>query len=445
MREKIRAKIQKERDEFGRAHRNENSHDQIQEQFGLRRAAIIGQVVHGKVVRMEAYGAFVEFGPSNQRGLLHISQLRRERVERVENVLQLNQPLAAVVIGMEGPHKIRLSLLGVDQRTGALLMNEPHSNRSVHTGIYGPPTTNPGRAIERQRRLRANQLHWNDRAPTQTNVLLWERSPSPPNIKVVAPVLLPYTDDSSTADSATDSSEESRRRRRRKRRHRRQDSGKRRRTSHRDRERRKRRSPSSSSSSSSSSKSSSSDSDCESSPDHSVSGTNKRQPEEIPMDEQDLRDANDFQQAIQGRKVDPHGNDDDDDDDDDGPMPLAAAVMDTGPQTSGHQYGKALLPGEGQALAAYVQQNLRIPRRGEIGYSGEEIDDYEKSGYVMSGSRHARMNAVRIRKENQVYSAEEQRALALITMEENQQKESQLLVDFRTMLKEKHRLREMVQ
>ena len=63
----------------------------------------------------------------------------------------------------------------------------------------------------------------------------------------------------------------------------------------------------------------------------------------------------------------------------------------------------------------------------------------------MSGSRHARMNAVRIRKENQVYSAEEQRALALITMEENQQKESQLLVDFRTMLKEKHRLREMVQ
>ena len=55
----------------------------------------------------------------------------------------------------------------------------------------------------------------------------------------------------------------------------------------------------------------------------------------------------------------------------------------------------------------------------------------------MSGSRHARMNAVRIRKENQVYSAEEQRALALITMEENQQKEAQLMEDFRTMLKAK--------
>ena len=60
------------------------------------------------------------------------------------------------------------------------------------------------------------------------------------------------------------------------------------------------------------------------------------------------------------------------------------------------------------------------------GYQGDEIEKFETSGYVMSGSRHARMNAVRIRKENQVYSAEEQRALALITMEENQQKEQQV-------------------
>jgi len=76
-----------------------------------------------------------------------------------------------------------------------------------------------------------------------------------------------------------------------------------------------------------------------------------------------------------------------------------------------------------------------------IGYSGNDIEGFEQSGYVMSGSRHARMNAVRIRKENQVYSAEEQRALALITMEENQQKEAQLMEDFRTMLKEKQKLR----
>jgi hypothetical protein len=64
---------------------------------------------------------------------------------------------------------------------------------------------------------------------------------------------------------------------------------------------------------------------------------------------------------------------------------------------------------------------MRIPRRGEVGWSGQEIERLENTGYVMSGSRHARMNAIRIRKENQVYSAEEKRALALIQYEEKQQ------------------------
>lgn len=52
----------------------------------------------------------------------------------------------------------------------------------------------------------------------------------------------------------------------------------------------------------------------------------------------------------------------------------------------------------------------------------------------MSGSRHARMNAVRLRKENQVFNAEERRALALIMFEEKQQKENEILGNFRKML-----------
>ena len=42
----------------------------------------------------------------------------------------------------------------------------------------------------------------------------------------------------------------------------------------------------------------------------------------------------------------------------------------------------------------------------------------------MSGSRHKRMNAVRIRKENQIYSAEEKRALQLFNHEEKQARPS---------------------
>lgn len=64
-------------------------------------------------------------------------------------------------------------------------------------------------------------------------------------------------------------------------------------------------------------------------------------------------------------------------------------------------------------MAAYLQSGKRIPRRGEIGLEPEEITAFEEQGYVMSGSRHAVMNAVRIRKENQVITAEEKRCKLL--------------------------------
>lgn len=51
------------------------------------------------------------------------------------------------------------------------------------------------------------------------------------------------------------------------------------------------------------------------------------------------------------------------------------------------RYGKALLPGEGAAMAAYIADGKRIPRRGEIGLTSGEIEEYEDVGYVMSGSR----------------------------------------------------------
>jgi cytochrome oxidase assembly protein ShyY1 len=65
------------------------------------------------------------------------------------------------------------------------------------------------------------------------------------------------------------------------------------------------------------------------------------------------------------------------------------------------------------------------------------IENLEDQGYVMSGSRHQRMNAVRISKENQVYSAEEKRALAMITFEEKQLKENQIVGELRQLLEKK--------
>ncbi|KAF8401706.1 hypothetical protein HHK36_012652 [Tetracentron sinense] len=110
-----------------------------------------------------------------------------------------------------------------------------------------------------------------------------------------------------------------------------------------------------------------------------------------------------------------------------GPVPL--------PKAEGHiSYGGALRPGEGDAIAQYVQQGKRIPRRGEVGLSADEIQKFECLGYVMSGSRHQRMNAIRIRKENQVYSAEDKRALAMFNYEEKSIREHKVVADLQRLV-----------
>ena len=53
-----------------------------------------------------------------------------------------------------------------------------------------------------------------------------------------------------------------------------------------------------------------------------------------------------------------------------GPTPLARVVDDG----MGGDWGGALRPGEGDAIAQYVQAGKRIPRRGEVGLSAEEIE-----------------------------------------------------------------------
>jgi hypothetical protein len=125
------------------------------------------------------------------------------------------------------------------------------------------------------------------------------------------------------------------------------------------------------------------------------------------------------------------------------PSAAAAAVIDDGamvgpmpPPNVAHatNFGRALLPGEGDAMAQYVQAGKRIPRRGEVGLAAEEISHFEDLGYVMSGSRHARMNAIRIRKENQVYTAEEKAALAMINYEEKAQREEKVMADLKKLV-----------
>jgi hypothetical protein len=112
----------------------------------------------------------------------------------------------------------------------------------------------------------------------------------------------------------------------------------------------------------------------------------------------------------------------------------AAAAVAPGGGTGDH--GKGLMPGEGDAIASYVKLNKRIPRRGEVGWTGNEIASLEAQGYVMSGSRHAKMNAIRIRKENQVYTSEEKRALILLQAQQQEERSNQVTREFKQMVED---------
>lgn len=121
-----------------------------------------------------------------------------------------------------------------------------------------------------------------------------------------------------------------------------------------------------------------------------------------------------------------------------GPQPdLLLAVIDA--KNKPKDFGRALLPGEGAAMAKYVEEGKRIPRRGEIGLTSDEISKFEDSGFVMSGSRHRRMEAVRLRKESQIYSADEKRALAKLNHEVRSKKEEQIMSQFRELIHSKQK------
>lgn len=114
-----------------------------------------------------------------------------------------------------------------------------------------------------------------------------------------------------------------------------------------------------------------------------------------------------------------------------GPMPPAPTEE---KQLKEREYGSQLLPGEGTAMAAFVQDGQRIPRRGEIGLDADQLSAFERAGFVMSGSRHERMNEVRVRKENQVISAEERREMLKAHAEERAQREAEIIGQFREMV-----------
>ena len=76
--------------------------------LSLTETAEIGRIYTGKVVRTTDFGAFVEIIPGTD-GMVHISQLDSERVERVEDVVRVGDEITVMVTDVDPAGKIRLS------------------------------------------------------------------------------------------------------------------------------------------------------------------------------------------------------------------------------------------------------------------------------------------------------------------------------------------------
>jgi polyribonucleotide nucleotidyltransferase len=74
----------------------------------LTETAVVGRIYTGKVVRIADFGAFIEILP-NMDGLVHISQLDSQRVEKVEDICRLGDELTVMVTAIDGDGKVRLS------------------------------------------------------------------------------------------------------------------------------------------------------------------------------------------------------------------------------------------------------------------------------------------------------------------------------------------------
>ncbi len=123
---------------------------------GIVEEAEVGKIYNGKVVNLVDFGAFVNF-MGGKDGLVHVSEIKNERVEKVSDVLTEGQDVKVKVLEIDPRGKVRLSMRVVDQETGAELEDnrpareprEPRGDRGPREGGRGPRRDGGDRGGER--------------------------------------------------------------------------------------------------------------------------------------------------------------------------------------------------------------------------------------------------------------------------------------------------------
>jgi polyribonucleotide nucleotidyltransferase len=105
--------------------------------LGIVEEAEVGKVYDGKVVNIVDFGAFVNF-MGGKDGLVHVSEIKNERVAKVSDVLSEGQEVKVKVLEIDQRGKVRLSMRVVDQETGEELPDTRPPREPREGGDRGP-------------------------------------------------------------------------------------------------------------------------------------------------------------------------------------------------------------------------------------------------------------------------------------------------------------------
>ena len=113
--------------------------------LGIVEEAEVGKIYTGKVVNIVDFGAFVNF-MGGKDGLVHVSEMRNERVEKPTDVVSEGMEVKVKVLEIDQRGKVRLSMRVVDQETGEELEDtrppreprEPRGDRGDRGDRRGP-------------------------------------------------------------------------------------------------------------------------------------------------------------------------------------------------------------------------------------------------------------------------------------------------------------------
>ena len=103
---------------------------------GITKEPEVGEIFDGKVTRIMSIGAFVEYLPGKE-GLVRVSEISNERVNRIEDVVKVGDPVKVKIAEVDRQGRVNLSIRAVTEENGNSYEERQRAERSRYQDREG--------------------------------------------------------------------------------------------------------------------------------------------------------------------------------------------------------------------------------------------------------------------------------------------------------------------